>query len=323
MHELLAAEPDLLSARMQMALSLGWHIIVASFGVAFPAIILLAEWRSHRPGGQIYGLLARRWASILAVLFAVGAVSGTILSFELGILWPGLMETFGEVIGLPFAIEAIAFFVEAILGIYLYGWDKLSPRVHLLSGIPIVLGGIASAWFVVTANAWMNQPRGFTLVNGEVTNADPWAAILNPATPPQTTHMILAAFMVTGFGVASVYAFALLKGKRDRYHRAGFLLPFAVAAIITPIQIGVGDWAARFLADYQPAKLAAIEGLYETTRGAALSIGGIPIGDELRYAIEIPKGLSLLAQHDPNAKVLGLEEWAPRNRPPVGPVHVA
>ncbi|MDQ3962791.1 MAG: cytochrome ubiquinol oxidase subunit I [Actinomycetota bacterium] len=319
-----ADAPDLMSARMQMALSLGWHIVIACFGVGFPAIILIAEWRGWRRADETYRLLARRWASVLAVLFAVGAVSGTILSFELGILWPGLMDRFGEVIGLPFAIEAIAFFVEAIfIGIYLYGWDKLSPRAHFLSGIPIVVGGIASAWFVVTANAWMNQPRGFEMAGDRLTNVDPWAAILNPATPVQTTHMILAAFMVSGFGVASVYAFALLKGKRDRYHRLGFILPFAVAALITPIQIGVGDWAARFLADNQPAKLAAIEGLYETTRGAALSIGGIPDGEDLRFAIRIPNALSLLAQHDPNAEVLGLEEWPPDERPPVGPVHVA
>ncbi|HEV3472606.1 MAG TPA: cytochrome ubiquinol oxidase subunit I [Actinomycetota bacterium] len=318
-----ANAPDLMSARMQMALSLGWHIVIACFGVGFPAIILIAEWRGWRRNDETCRLLARRWASVLAVLFAVGAVSGTILSFELGILWPGLMERFGEVIGLPFAIEAIAFFVEAIfIGIYLYGWDKLSPRAHFLSGIPIVLGGIASAWFVVTANAWMNQPRGFELVGGRVTNIDPWAAILNPATPVQTTHMILAAFMVSGFGVASVYAYSLLKGKTDRYHRLGFILPFTVAALITPIQIGVGDWAARFLADNQPAKLAAIEGLHETTRGAALSIGGLPVGDELRYALRIPKALSLLAQHDPDAVVLGLEEWPADERPPVGPVHI-
>lgn len=321
---LAASEPDLLSARMQMALSLGWHIVIASFGVGFPAIILIAEWLGLRRGDDAFRLLAKRWASVLAVLFAVGAVSGTILSFELGILWPGLMGTYGEVIGLPFAIEGIAFFVEAIfIGIYLYGWDRLSPRIHLLTGIPIVLGGVASAWFVVTANAWMNQPRGFDLVAGKVTNVDPWAAILNPATPVQTTHMILAAFMVSGFGVASVYAWALMKGKRDRYHRLGFILPFAVAAVITPVQIGVGDWAARFLADNQPAKLAAIEGLEKTTRGAALTIGGIPIDGEMRYAIEIPRALSLLAQHDPNAKVLGLEEFPEDERPPVAPVHIA
>lgn len=321
---LLAAEPDLLSARMQMALSLGWHIVIACFGVGMPAIMLLAEWRARKRNDEDMMRLVRRWAEALAVLFAVGAVSGTILSFELGILWPGLMGRFGEVMGLPFAIEGIAFFVEAIfIGIYLYGWDKLSPKAHLLSGIPIVLGGIASAWFVVTANAWMNQPRGFEIVGGEVVNVDPWAAMFNPATPMQTTHMILAAFMVAGFGLASVYAYSLLKGRDTRYNRLGFIIPFAFAAVVTPFQIVVGDWAARFLAENQPAKLAAIEGQYETERGAALTIGGIPIDGEMRYGIQIPKGLSLLAKHDPDAEIIGLNEFPEDERPPVVPVHVA
>jgi cytochrome bd ubiquinol oxidase subunit I len=238
-----AASPaDLFAARSQMALSLGWHIVVACLGVGFPALVMLAEWRGLRTGDPAYRLLARRWARALGVLFAVGAVSGTILSFEMGILWPGLMGTFGEVIGLPFAIEGIAFFVEAIfLGVYLYGWDRLPPRVHLLSGVPILLAGVASAFFVVTANAWMQQPRGFDLVDGKVTNVDPWAAMFNPATPPQTVHMILAAFIVAGFLVAGVYAVALLRGRRDRYHRLAFLLAFTVAAAVVPAQIAVGD----------------------------------------------------------------------------------
>ncbi len=317
-------QPDLFSARMQMALSLGWHIVIACFGVGFPVLIVVAEWRALRTDDEDLRELVRRWAKALAVLFAVGAVSGTILSFELGILWPGMMGEFGAVIGLPFAIEGIAFFIEAIfIGIYLYGWDRLSARAHLFTGIPIIISGTASAWFVVTANAWMNQPRGFDIVNGEVTNIDPWAAMFNPATPVQTTHMILAAFMVAGFGVASVYAYGILKGRNDRYHRLGFAIPFVVAAIVTPFQIGVGDWAARFLAENQPAKLAAIESLYETQRGAPLSIGGIPIDGELRYALEIPKGLSLLGKHDPNAEILGLEEFPEDERPPVAPVHIA
>jgi cytochrome bd ubiquinol oxidase subunit I len=195
---------DLGAARVQMALSLGWHIIIACFGVGMPALTLFAEWRGLRTGDANYALLARRWARAMGVLFAVGAVSGTILSFEMGLLWPGLMGRFGEVIGLPFTLEAFAFFFEAIfLGIYLYGWDRLSPRVHLLSGVPVLAAGVASAFFVVTANAWMNQPRGFNLVNGEVSDVDPWAAMFNPATPPQTVHMIVAAFMVAGFATAT------------------------------------------------------------------------------------------------------------------------
>ncbi|HEU0130623.1 MAG TPA: cytochrome ubiquinol oxidase subunit I [Mycobacteriales bacterium] len=309
------AAPDLTSARMQMALSLGWHIVIACLGVGFPVLVLLAEWRGQRTGDATYDLLARRWAKSLAVLFAVGAVSGTILSFELGILWPGLMGRFGEVIGLPFAIEGIAFFLEAIfLGIYLYGWDRLSPRLHLLAGVPVAVSGVASAWFVVTANAWMNQPRGFRLEAGVVRDPDPVKAMFNPATPVETTHMILAAYLVAGFGVASVYAWAWLRGRRDRYTRLGFLLPFTFAAVFALPQVVVGDWAARFLAERQPVKLAAIEGLERTQRGAPLHVGGV---------VEIPKGLSLLAKHDPDAEVIGLDSVPPEDRPPALPVRIA
>jgi cytochrome d ubiquinol oxidase subunit I len=312
---LYAAAPDLVSARMQMALSLGWHIVIACFGVGFPVLVLIAEWRAYRTKDATYDLLARRWAKALAVLFAVGAVSGTILSFELGILWPGLMGRFGEVIGLPFAIEGIAFFVEAIfLGIYLYGWDRLPTRTHLLAGIPIAVSGMASAWFVVTANAWMNQPRGFRLVDGVVTDPDPVKAMFNPATPVETTHMILAAYLVAGFGVASVYAWSWLRGRRDRYTRLGFLVPFTFAAVFALPQVVVGDWAARFLADKQPVKLAAIEGLERTQRGAPLHVGGV---------VKIPNGLSLLAQHDPDAEVIGLDSVPPADRPPGLPVRIA
>jgi cytochrome d ubiquinol oxidase subunit I len=251
-------------------------------------------------------------------------VSGTILSFEMGLLWPGLMGRFGEVIGLPFTLETFAFFIEAIfVGIYLYGWDRLSPRRHLLSGVPILVAGVASAFFVVTANAWMNQPRGFDLVDGEVSNVDPWAAMFNPATPPQTVHMIIAAFMVAGFVTASVYAVAMLRGRGDRYHRLGFTVSFTLAAVLTPVQIGVGDWAAHFVADYQPAKLAAMEGVFETERGVPLHVGGVMIDGELRYAVEIPNGLSLLAHWDPNAEITGLAEVAPADRAPVNVVHPA
>jgi cytochrome d ubiquinol oxidase subunit I len=316
--------PDLSAARAQMALSLGWHIVVACLGVGLPALVVIAEWRGLRTGDPVWSLLARRWAKALGVLFAVGAVSGTILSFEMGILWPGLMGRFGSVIGLPFAIEGVAFFVEAIfLGIYLYAWAHLSPRAHVLSGIPIVIGGIASAFFVVSANAWMQQPRGFDLVHGRVTNPHPWAAMLNPATPPQTTHMILAAFMVSGFLTASVYAVGWLKGRRDRYHRLGFLLPFVLAAAVTPVQIGVGDWAARFVSERQPIKLAAMEGVFRTQRGVPLHIGGVAVGGEMRYAIVIPNGLSILARWDPNAVIRGLDSVPPDQRPVVNVVHPA
>ncbi len=318
------AAADLGAARMQMALSLGWHIVFACFGVGMPAITLLAEWRGHRTGDVNYRLLARRWGRAMGVLFAVGAVSGTILSFEMGLLWPGLMGVYGQVIGLPFALEGIAFFIEAIfLGIYLYAWDRLSPGKHLLTGIPIVAAGVASAFFVVTANAWMQYPTGFDLRDGRITAVSPWKAMFNPATPPQTVHMILAAFMVAGFGIAGVYAVAMLRGRRDRYHRLGFLVPFTIAAIVTPVQIGVGDWAAHFVAESQPAKLAAMEGVFDTARGVPLHLGGVAVDGELRYSLEIPYGLSLLAHWNPDAEIMGLNEVPPADRPPVNVVHWA
>ena len=195
--------PDLFYARQQMALSLGWHIVIACTGMAFPFLVLFAEWRGQRTGDPVYTRLARYWSKALAVLFAIGAVSGTILSFEFGILWPRWMSTYGDVMGLPFAIEGFAFFTEAIfVGIYLYGWDRLPPHVHLWSGVPIGIAGVASAFFVVAANGFMNTPAGFRLVDGKVVDVHPWAALFNTSLWPEATHMILAAFIVTGFLVA-------------------------------------------------------------------------------------------------------------------------
>ncbi|WP_217141576.1 cytochrome ubiquinol oxidase subunit I [Streptomyces sp. AC627_RSS907] len=319
-----ATEGDLSAARAQMGFSLAWHIVVACLGVGLPALTLLAEWLGVRRNNPALKLLARRWARAMGVLFAVGAVSGTILSFEMGLLWPGLMGRFGQVIGLPFALEGIAFFIEAIfLGIYLYAWDRLPPRRHLLTGVPIVIAGVASAFFVVCANAWMNQPRGFTLRGGEIVHVDPWAAMFNPAGPPQTLHMILAAFMVASFLTASVYAVALLRGRRDAYHRAGFAIPFTVGAVVTPFQIVVGDWAARFLADYQPAKLAAIEGVYRTGSHVPLTIGGVAGKNGLEYGLEIPNGLSLLVGYRADTVIQGLDRVPRSQWPAVTGVHWA
>ncbi|GAB1332251.1 cytochrome ubiquinol oxidase subunit I [Streptomyces sennicomposti] len=319
-----ATEGDLSAARAQMGFSLAWHIVVACLGVGLPALTLLTEWLGMRRNDPALQLLARRWARAMGVLFAVGAVSGTILSFEMGLLWPGLMGRFGQVIGLPFALEGIAFFIEAIfLGIYLYAWDRLPPRKHLLMGIPIVIAGTASAFFVVCANAWMNQPRGFTLRDGKVVRVDPWAAMLNPASPPQTVHMILAAFMVSSFLTASVYAVALLRGRRDAYHKAGFAIPLTVGAVVAPFQIVVGDWAARFLADYQPVKLAAIEGVYRTGSHVPLTIGGVAGRDGLKYGLEVPDGLSLLVGYRTDTVVRGLNTVPRSQWPAVTGVHWA
>jgi cytochrome bd ubiquinol oxidase subunit I len=313
-----------IAPRSQMGFSLGWHIVLACLGVGLPALVLFAEWRGLRTGDPVYRLLARRWARALGVLFAVGAVSGTILSFEMGQLWSGLMDHYGSVIGLPFAIEGFAFFIEAIfLGIYLYGWDRLSPRVHLLAGVPIVVAGVLSAFFVVTANAWMNSPQGFVERDGKVVAVDPWKAMFNKATWPETTHMLLAAIMVTGFVTASVYAVAMLRGRNDAYHRLGLRLALGLGALAAPVQVVVGDWAARYVAENQPIKLAAMEGLFRSGSHADLSIGGVYIGDSLRGALHIPSGLSLLVHFNPDGVITGLSTVPAALRPPVAIVHLA
>jgi cytochrome bd ubiquinol oxidase subunit I len=315
---LLAASSDLLAARSQMAFTLGFHIVLASFGVAFPAITLVANYRGLRHGDEVALTLARRWSKVMAVLFAVGAVTGTVLSFEMGLLWPEFMGRFGDVFGTAFAIEGIFFFLEAIfIAIYIYGWGRLSGWAHFWTGVPIVISGIGGALSVVAVNSWMNQPAGFELgPGGEVTEVRPLEVIFNGATAYEVPHMILAAYMVAGFTVASVYAVGILRGRRDRYHRVGFAIPFAVAAIVTPVQIVIGDTAARAIADDQPAKFAAMEYVFETGDHQPEYIGGVLIDGKVKGAIKIPDLDSYLVDFSANTEVKGLEEFPPRDRPP-------
>jgi len=317
---------DLLAARTQMAVSLGFHIVFAELGIALPLLMVLAEWRWRRTGERAYYDLARRWAKGTAVLFAVGAVSGTVLSFELGLLWPGFMRHAGPLIGMPFSLEGFAFFLEAIfIGVYLYGWERVSPRAHLAAGIVVTVSGAASALFVVLVNAWMNTPVGFTVdAAGAFVNIDPVKAMRSPAAFQQVLHMLLASYAATGMAVAGVHAWMLLRGAAPAFHRRALMLALSVgvpAAVAQPLS---GDLSARVVAETQPVKLAALEGQWETERGAPLRIGGWPDAsrEETRWALEIPRGLSLLAFHDPNAEVRGLRSVPPEDRPPVRIVHV-
>lgn len=317
---------DLFAARAQMGTSLAFHIVFAVLGMGLPVLLLITEGLALRTGNPVYMALVRRWAKGFAILFAVGAVSGTILSFELGLLWPRFMQYAGGIIGLPFSAEGFAFFIEAIfLGLYLYGWDRLSPRAHWLCTIPIALSGTLSAIFVISANAWMNSPAGFRIVDGQVVDVDPIAAMFNDAWFQQSLHMVLAAYIATGLGVAGLYAWGILRGRNDAYHRAGLTIAIALAAVFAPLQPISGDISARWVADNQPAKLAAMEGQFQTEAGAGLSIGGWPDVEarQMRFAIQIPHGLSLLAYHDPNAVVLGLEEWPREDWPDPRVVHIA
>ena len=317
---------NFMAARMQMAFTLGWHIIIACMGVGLPVLLLYAEYRYLKTKDAVWLAITKRWSKGFAVLFAAGAVSGTVLSFELGLLWPEFMGTYGAVIGFPFTMEGFAFFLEAIfVGIYLYGWDKLPGWAHWWTGVPIAISGFMSAWFVVTANAWMNTPRGFDVEDGVITNIDPIAAMFNPMIWSQTTHMIIAAYMVAGFSVATIYAIARLRGHDGPYQRNAMAIGLVFGCIFAPIQAVVGDWSAKEVAEYQPIKLAAMEGHFKTEKGAALSIGGIPDMEarETRYAIKIPYLLSVLAYGDPNAEVKGLDDFPAEDLPPVPVVHVA
>jgi cytochrome d ubiquinol oxidase subunit I len=309
-----------------MALSLGFHIIFAEIGIAMPLLMVLAEWRWHRTHDDTYMHLARRWAKGTAILFAVGAVSGTVLSFELGLLWPGFMRFAGPIIGIPFSLEGFAFFTEAIfLGVYLYGWDKISPRAHMTAGIIVAASGAASAIFVVMVNAWMNTPTGVTIVNGKLAGVDPIAGMLNPSTFPQALHMLIAAYAATGLAVAGLHAGMLVWKSQSTFHRHALTLALLVGAPAAVLQPVSGDISARLVAVWQPAKLAALEGQFETERGAPLRIGGLPDENARRTkgAIEIPHGLSLLAFHDLNAEVKGLEAFPRDLWPPVATVHIA
>jgi cytochrome bd ubiquinol oxidase subunit I len=308
---------DLVAAREQMALSLSFHIVFAVLGVGMPWLMLFAEWRGLRTGDAGWTALARRWSKAVAVLFAVGAVSGTVLSVEFGLLWPTFMARFGSAIGLSFTLESFAFFLEAIfLALYLYGWKRLSPRLHLLCAVPVALGGMASALFVTTANAWMNGPVGLVAgPNGQPVATEPLGPFLAPTAGPQLAHMGLAALLCTGLAVAAVYAVAMLRdpSKRDGYHRRGLAAGAVLGLAAAPLQLIVGDWATRVVADVQPAKFAAMEGVARTVNGAPFHAG----------PFEIPHGLSLLLRFDPNARVVGMDAIPPPDRPPVTITHAS
>jgi cytochrome bd ubiquinol oxidase subunit I len=307
----------LFQARQMQAMSFAVHIPLVCFAISLPSVVVFTEWLHVRTGDPLYRTLARRWSRVMIALFAAGVVTGTVLSFELGLLWPAFMAAFGDVFGVAFAAEGFSFFVEAIfIAIYVYGWDRFSPRAHLLSGIPVVVAGFAGSLFVISVNGWMNHPGGFRLQDGRVVDVHPFSALFgNSFFWHELIHMYLGGFIVTGFVIAAAYAWGWLGGRRGRYHRTALVIPLTVAALASPVQVVVGDWAARTVARQQPIKLAVIEGLPRTTKGAPEHLLGWYDGTAVRYGIEIPRLLSLLAFHDPNATVTGLDAVAAQDHP--------
>jgi cytochrome d ubiquinol oxidase subunit I len=318
---------DLLAARSQMAMSLAFHIIFAVAGMAMPLLMVMAEGRWLRTGEPVYLELAKRWCKGTAILFAVGAVSGTVLSFELGLLWPHFMAFAGPIVGMPFSLEGFAFFLEGIfLGVYLYGWDRVPARLHRAAGVVVCVAGTISGVFVVCANAWMNAPAGYELdAAGRLSAVHVWRAMFNRAAFSESLHMVLAAYAALGLAVAGIHAARLRHQPNNAFHRKALGIALWVGGVAAVVQPFSGDLSAKQVAVLQPVKLAAMEGQWQTQRGAPLRLGGWP--DEAdhttRGAIEIPGGLSFLAYDDVNAEVRGLDDFAEDLRPPVPIVHVA
>ena len=300
-----------------MAFTLGFHIILASLGVALPALMLIANYRGLRRDDADALKLAQRWSKAVAVTFAVGAVTGTVLSFEFGLLWPAFTGRFGQVFGVLFALEGICFFLEAIfIAIYIFGWKRLSPWAHFWTGVPVVIAGLGGAFSVVAVNSWMNQPQGFSPTSGKVTSVEPLKVIFNPAVRYEVPHMILAAYLVTGFLVASIYAVGLLRGRRDRIHRLGLLIPLTVACIATPIQFAVGDTAARAIAKDQPIKFAGMECVEQTSTDVTEYIYGRCTSSGVKGGLGIPGFDSFLVGWSTNTQVTGLDSVPADDRPP-------
>ena len=317
---------DLLAARSQMAVSLGFHIIFACIGIAMPFFMAVAHWKWLRTGQQVYLELTKAWLNGVAIFFAIGAVSGTVLSFELGLLFPKFMEVAGPIIGLPFSLEGVAFFLEAIaLGLFLYGWDRIHKWVHWACGVVMGIAGAASGMIVICANGWMNSPAGFDWVDGKAVNIDPYAAMFNDAALHQGIHMTIAAFAATGFAVAGIHAILLLKKRNIPFHQAALKIALAFGATASLLQPVSGDLISRHITEHQPEKAAAMHAQFKTQKGAPLLIGGIPSEKDktVRFGIYIPKMLSFLAHHDFNAEVTGLDAFPEENHPPVAAVHFA
>lgn len=313
-------------ARAQMGMSLAFHMVFAALGVALPLLMVISDALFLKTRDPDYEELSKRMAKGTAILFAVGAVSGTVLSFELGLLWPSFMGTFGDVVGLPFAMEGFAFFTEAIfLGIYIYGRGKIPPKLHFASGVLVALSGFFSAFFVTCVNAIMNDPQGFHLEGGRPAGIVPLAAMFSRPWAHETTHALLACYQATAFTLAAVHAAVLLRYPQSQLFRKALRLTLWVGCVTALLQPIAGDFASRHIAQHQPSKLAAAEALYHTQRNAPFLIGGWPddSAQEVRYGVEVPSVLSILAFHDPSAEVKGLDAFPPDERPPVAATHLS
>ncbi|UYZ21234.1 cytochrome ubiquinol oxidase subunit I [Mesobacillus jeotgali] len=312
-------EESVFFSRVLTELTLSFHIIYATIGVGIPLMIMIAQWLGIKKQDEHYILLARRWTRGFVITVAVGVVTGTAIGLQLSLLWPNFMELAGNVIALPLFMETFAFFFEAIfLGIYLYTWDRFeNQKKHLLLLIPVAVGASFSAVFITIVNAFMNAPQGFDLVNGQLVNINPVLAMFNPAMPTKVAHVLATAYMTSAFVLASIGAFRLLKGSNHVYHKKALFLTMKIGLIFSIAAAVIGDFSGKYLAEYQPEKLAAAEWHFETHEGAPLMLYGVLDDGEVKYALKIPYALSILAHSDPNAEVIGLNEFPEDEIPPL------
>lgn len=306
-------------SRILTELTLSFHIIYATIGVGIPLMIMIAQWVGIKKNDEHYILLARRWARGFVITVAVGVVTGTAIGLQLSLLWPNFMELAGNVIALPLFMETFAFFFEAIfLGIYLYTWDRFeNQKKHLLLLIPVAVGASFSAVFITIVNAFMNAPQGFDLVDGELININPLLAMFNPAMPTKVAHVVVTAYMTAAFVLASIAAYRLLRGSNHVYHKKALFLTMKLGLIFSIASAIIGDFSGKYLAEYQPEKLAAAEWHFETEENASLVMYGVLDDGEVKYAIKIPYALSILAHGDPFSEVKGLDQVPDDEEPPL------
>jgi cytochrome d ubiquinol oxidase subunit I len=317
---------DFLAARSQMALSLGFHIIYSCIGMVMPVFMAISHYKYIKTQNPVYKNITQAWSKGVAIFFATGAVSGTMLSFELGLLWPKFMEHAGPIFGMPFSLEGVAFFIEAIaLGFFLYGWNRFNKWFHWFTGVMVGISGILSGILVVSANAWMNSPSGFDYVNGQYLNIDPMKAMFNGAWFSESLHMTIAAFSATGFAVAGIHALMIYRKQNVTFHTKAFKIAIIFASIAAILQPISGDISAKHAAKRQPAKLAAMEAYFHTQEYAPLIIGGIPdtAAKKVNYGIELPGLLSFLVHDNFKTAVNGLDKTPVKDQPNVAVTHYA
>ena len=313
-------DPVLL-ARIQFAFTISFHILFPAFTIGLASWLAVLEWRWLKTGNPVFAEVYRMWAKIFAVTFGMGVVSGVVLSFQFGTNWSGFADKGGNVLGPLLGYEVLtAFFLEAsFLGVMLFGWNRVSPRMHFGSTVIVAVGTMISAFWILSANSWMQTPQGFRVGGDGLLYPTDWLEVIfNPSFPYRFVHMVTAAYLTTAFVVAGIGAFYLRRRRHTTHARVMFGMAMIMAVFVAPLQLVLGDLHGLNTLEHQPAKVAAMEGLWDTQRGAPLVLFGWPDQQEetTRFSLEVPKLSSLILTHDLDGEVKGLKEWPKDERPP-------